>query len=231
VGAFFVINPSLRAKLPFDPIKDFTPLGLMADLPAGLVVHPSFPVKSVKELIALAKARPGEVFFSSSGAGALAHLAGEWLNSEAKIKLVHVPYKGAGPSVIGLVSGQVQFSFISVPAIINFVNQGKLRMIAQGGAARFQSLPNVPTMQEAGVPGFVVSSGFHLIGPAGMPRPIVEKVNSALAQTVRDPALRKAMIDSGADPVGNTPEEHAAYIKSEIDKWRRVVTSAGIKPE
>jgi tripartite-type tricarboxylate transporter receptor subunit TctC len=231
VGAFFVINPSLRAKLPFDPIKDFTPLGLMADLPAGLVVHPSFPVKSVKELIALAKARPGDVFFSSSGAGALAHLAGEWLNSQARIKLVHVPYKGAGPSVIALVSGQVQFSFISVPAVINFVNQGKLRMIAQCGATRFQSLPNIPTMQEAGVPGFVVSSGFHLIGPAGMPRPIVEKVNGALAQAVRDPVLRKTLIDSGADPVGNTPEEHAAYIKSEIDKWRRVVTTAGIKPE
>jgi tripartite-type tricarboxylate transporter receptor subunit TctC len=231
LGGFYVINPALTAKLPFDPIKDFTPLGLIVDLPAALVVHPSFPVKSVKELIALAKARPGQIFFSSSGAGALAHLAGELLNTQMGIKLVHVPYKGAGPSVIALVSGHVQLSFVSVPAIINFVHQGKLRMIAQCGATRFQSLPDVPTMQEAGVPGFVVSSGFHLVGPAGMPRPIVEKINSALAQTVRDPALRKALIESGADPIGNTPEEHAAYIKSEIDKWRRAVASAGIKPE
>ncbi len=230
-GAFFVINPSLGSKLPFDPIKDFTPLGLIVDLPTALVVHPSFPVKSVKELIAFAKPRPGQIFFSSSGAGALAHLAGGMLNSQAGIQLVHVPYKGAGPSVIGLVSGHVQLSFISVPAIIGFVQQGKLRMIAQGGAKRFQSLPDVPTMQESGLPGFVVSSGFHLLGPAGMPRPIVEKLNSALVQTLRDPAIRKTLIDSGADPVGSTPEEHAAYIKSEIDKWRRAVAAAGIKPE
>ena len=231
LGAFFVINPALTAKLPFDPIKDFAPLGLIVDLPATLVVHPSFPVKSVKELIALAKARPGEIFFSSSGAGALAHLSGELINSQAGIKLVHVPYKGAGPSVIALVSGHVQFSFVSVPAIINFVQQGKLRMIAQGGATRFPTIADVPTMQEAGVPGFIVSSGFHLVGPAGIPRPIVERINSTLAQTVRDPVMRKALIESGADPVGNTPEEHAAYIKSEIDKWQRVVTTAGIKPE
>jgi tripartite-type tricarboxylate transporter receptor subunit TctC len=231
LGAFYVINPALTAKLPFDPIKDFASLGLIVDLPAALVVHPSFPVKSVKELIALAKARPGEIFFSSSGAGALAHLSGELLNSQAGVKLVHVPYKGAGPSVIALVSGHVQFSFVSVPAIINFVQQGKLRMIAQGGATRFQTIADVPTMQEAGVPGFVVSSGFHLVGPAGIPRPIIERINATLAQTVRDPALRKALIESGADPVGNTPEEHAAYIKSEIDKWQRVVKAAGIKPE
>jgi tripartite-type tricarboxylate transporter receptor subunit TctC len=231
MGGFFVINPAMTPKLPFDPVKDFTPLGLIVDLPAAVVVHPSFPVKSVKELIALAKARPGQIFFSSSGAGALAHLAGELLNHRAGIKLVHVPYKGAGPSVVALVSGHVQFSFVSVPAIINFVQQGKLRMIAQAGATRFPTIADIPTMQEAGVPDFVVSSGFHLVGPAAMPAPIVEKLNSALAQTVRDPAMRKALIESGADPVGNTPEEHAAYVKSEIDKWRRVVAAAGIMPE
>ena len=230
-GAVFVINPSFIAKLPFDPVKDFTPLGLIVDIPAALVTHPSLPVKSVKELIALAKARPGQIFFSSSGAGALAHLSGELLNSIAGTRLTHVPYKGAGPAVADLVAGHVQLSFVSVPAVIGFVQQGRLRMIAQCGATRFQSIPDVPTMQEAGVPGFIVSSGFHFLGPAGIPRPIVEKLNSALVQTLRDPAIRKALIDRGADPVGSTPEEHAAYLKSEIEKWQRVIKGAGIKPE
>ena len=230
-AAVFVINPSFFAKLPFHPVKDFTPLGLIVDLPAALVTHPSLPVKSVKELIALAKARPGEIFYSSSGAGALAHLSGELLNSIAGTRITHVPYKGAGPAVVDLVAGHVQMSFVSVPAVIGFVQQGKLRMIAQCGATRFQSIPDVPTMQEAGVPGFVVSSGFHFLGPAGMPRPIVEKLNSALVQALRDPAIRKTLIERGADPVGSTPEAHAAYIKSEIEKWRRVVKAAGIKPQ
>ena len=230
-GAVFVINPSFIAKLPFDPVKDFTPLGLIVDIPAALVTHPSLPVKSVKELIALAKARPGQIFFSSSGAGALAHLSGALLNSITGTRLTHVPYKGAGPAVADLVAGHVQMSFVSVPAVIGFVQQGRLRMIAQCGASRFPSIPDVPTMQEAGVPGFVVSSGFHFLGPAGIPRPIVEKLNSALVQTLRDPAIHKTLIDRGADPVGNTPEEHAAYIKSEIEKWQRVVKAAGIKSE
>jgi len=230
-GAVFVINPSFIAKLPFDPVKDFTPLGLIVDIPAALVTHPSLPVKSVKELIALAKARPGQIFFSSSGAGALAHLSGALLNSIAGTRLTHVPYKGAGPAVADLVAGHVQMSFVSVPAVIGFVQQGRLRMIAQCGATRFQSIPDVPTMQEAGVPGFVVSSGFHFLGPAGIPRPVVEKLNSALVQTLRDPAIHKTLIDRGADPVGNTPDEHAAYIKSEIEKWQRVVKDAGIKSE
>jgi tripartite-type tricarboxylate transporter receptor subunit TctC len=230
-GAVAVINPAFNDKLPFDPIKDFTPLGLIADLPALLVAHPSLPAKNVKELIALAKARPGQIFYSSSGAGALAHLAGELLNATAGIKLGHVPYKGAGPAVTDLVAGHVQLSFVSVPAVINFVHQGRLRTIAQCGETRFQSIAEVPTMQEAGVPGFVVSSGFHLLGPAGMPRPVVEKLNSALVLALRDPTNRKTLIERGADPVGNTPEEHGAYIRAEIEKWKRVVKTAGIKAE
>jgi tripartite-type tricarboxylate transporter receptor subunit TctC len=144
---------------------------------------------------------------------------------------VHVPYKGAGPAVVGLISGHVQLSFVSVPAVLTYVEGGRLRMIAQCGATRFQSLSAVPTMQEAGLPGFIVSSGFSFLGPAGMPRPIVDKLNAALVQALRDPAIRKTLIDRGADPVGNTPEEHAAYIKSEIEKWQRVAKAAGITPE
>jgi tripartite-type tricarboxylate transporter receptor subunit TctC len=230
-AASFLINPSLLAKLPFDAINDFTPLGVIVDIPAALVTHPSLPVKSVKDLIALARSRPGELFFSSSGQGAVGHLSGELFNSMAKVRLVHVPYKGAGPAVVGLISGHVQLSFVSVPAVITYVEGGRLRMIAQCGATRFPSLRTVPTMQEAGIPGFVVSSGFSFLGPAGMPRPIVEKLNAALVQALRDPAIRKTLIDRGADPVGNTPEEHAAYIRSEIEKWQRVAKAAGITPE
>ena len=230
-GAVAVINPSFMAKMPFDPVRDFTALGLIVDIPAVLVAHPSLPVRTVKELVALAKAKPGQIFYSSSGAGALAHLSGELFNSIAGTKLAHVPYKGAGPAVADLVAGHVQISFVSVPAVINFVQQGRLRMIAQCGATRFQSIQDVPTMQESGLPGLVVSSGFHFFGPAGIPRPIVEKLNSALVQALRDPTNRKTLIERGADPVGNSPEEHAAYVKSEIEKWQKVVKTAGIKPE
>ena len=230
-AASFLINPSLIRKLPFDAVKDFTPLGLVVDIPATVVVHPSLPARNVKEFIALAKARPGQIFYSSSGAGTVGHLAGELLNAQAGLKLVHVPYKGIAPGVIDLIAGHVQLSFPSIPVVIEHVRAGKLRMIAQCGEARSPSLPNVPTMQEGGVAGFVVSSGFSFLGPAGIPRPIVEKLNSALARSLQDPVVRKELIDRGADPVGNTPEQHAAYIKSEIDKWQKVAAHAGIKPE
>jgi len=231
VAASFVINPALIKKLPFDTVKDFTPLGLVVDIPATVVVHPSLPARNVKEFIALAKARPGQIFYSSSGPGTVGHLAGELLNAQAGLKLVHVPYKGIAPAVIDLIAGHVQLSFPSIPVVIEHVRAGKLRMIAQCGEARSPSLPNVPTMQEGGIAGFVVSSGFSFIGPAGMPRPIVEKLNSALVRSLQDPVVRKELIDRGADPVGNTPEQHAAYIKSEIDKWQKVAAHAGIKPE
>ena len=230
VAASFVINPSLIKKLPYDTVRDFTPLGLIADLPSGMVAHPSLPARTVKELIALAKARPGELNFSSSGPGTVGHLAGELLNSLAKIRIVHIPYKGIGPGVLDLVGGHVHLSFPSVPVVVQHVRNGRLRMLAQGGAARSASLPDVPTMQEGGVPGFVVSSGFSLIGPAGMPRPVVEKLNGALAAALQDSANRKALLDQGADPVGNTPDEHSAFIRSEIEKWRKVARAAGIEP-
>jgi tripartite-type tricarboxylate transporter receptor subunit TctC len=230
-AASFLINPSLIKKLPFDAIKDFTPLGLIVDIPTSVVVHPSLPVKNVKEFIALARTRPGQIFFSSSGPGSVGHLAGELLNAQAKIKLVHVPYKGIAPGVIDLIAGHVQLSFPSIPVVIEHVRGGKLRMIAQCGTTRSPSVPDVPTMQESGLPGFVVSSGFSFLGPAGMPRPIVEKLNLALVKALQDPSTRKELLDRGAVPVGNTPEQHAAYIKTEIEKWQKVASHAGITPE
>jgi len=231
VAASFMINPSLMKKIPYDTQRDFTGLGIIVDVPSGLVVHPSLPVHNVKQLIALAKARPGELFYSTSGPGTIGHLTGELLNSTAGIKLVHVPYKGAGPAVIDLIAGQVQLQFASMPLLVPHVAAGKLRLIAQSGAARAASAKNVPTMVESGVPGFVVQSLFGFVGPAGMPRPVVDRLNGALVTAIRDPANSKSLVTQGAEPIGSTPDEHAATIKSEIARWRKVAKEAGIEPQ
>lgn len=230
-AASFLINPSLIKNLPFDAVKDFTPLGLIVDIPAGLFVHPSLPVKNVKDLVALAKKRPGELNYSSSGRGAVGHLSGALLESTTGINVVHIPYKGAGPSIADLVAGHVQFTFASIPAAVGHVHNGRLRLIAQCGDKRFPSFADVPTMVESGVPNFVVSSAFSFLGPAKMPQSIVTKLNDALVKSLRDPANNKALIDRGAQPVGSSPVEHTAFIKSEIEKWRKVAQSAGIQPE
>jgi tripartite-type tricarboxylate transporter receptor subunit TctC len=231
VAGSFAINPALIKKLPFDTVKDFTPLGLVVDIPTSVTVHPSLPVKNVKDLLALARTKPGELFYSSSGPGTVGHLAGELLNSVARIKLVHVPYKGIAPGVVDLIAGQVQLSFPSIPVVIENVKSGKLRMIAQCGATRSVSMPDLPTMIESGVRDFVVSSGFSFIGPANIPRPIAERLNGALVRALNDPAVRKELISRGADPVGNTIEQHGAYIRAEIEKWQKVAAAAGIQPE
>ena len=229
VAASFVINPSLIRKLPYDTVRDFTALGLVVEVPSAVVVHPSLPAKNMKEFIALAKARPGQINFSSSGPGTVGHLTGELLNSTTGIKVVHIPYKGIAPGVIDLVAGHVQLSFPSIPVVIGHVRSGRLRMIAHTGAKRVPAAPEVPTVQES-VPGFVVTSGFSLVGPAGIPRPVAERINGALAKAIHEPANSKALTDGGATPVGNSLDEHAAYIKSEIDKWRKAAKAAGIEP-
>jgi tripartite-type tricarboxylate transporter receptor subunit TctC len=231
VAASFMINPALMKKIPYDTQRDFTGLGIIVDVPSGLAVHPSLPVQNVKQLIALSKTRPGEIFYSTSGPGTIGHLAGELLNSSAGIKLVHVPYKGAGPAVIDLIAGQVQLQFASMPLLVPHVAAGKLRLIAQTGAARAASAKNVPTMVESGVPGFVVQSLFGFVGPAGMPRPVVDRLNGALVTAIRDPANSKSLVTQGAEPIGSTPDEHAATIKSEIARWRKVAKEAGIEPQ
>lgn len=231
MAASFVINPAMIRKMPFNTLKDFAPLGLIVDVPSGLVVHPSLPVKTVKDLVALAKKRPGEIFYSTSGRGTVGHLAGELLNSMAGIKLVHVPYKGAGPAVIDLIAGQVQMQFASMPLLTGHITAGRLRLIAQSGSKRSAFAPEMPTMEESGLPGFVVRSGFSFVGPAGIPRPIAEKLNTAMAAAVRDPENSKTLIQRGADPVGGSIEEHDAYIRTEIAKWIKVARAAGIEPQ
>jgi tripartite-type tricarboxylate transporter receptor subunit TctC len=231
VAASFVINPSTFKKLPYDTVRDFTPLGIIMDVPSGLVVHPSLPVKNVKDLIALARKRPGELFYSTSGPGTIGHLAGEMLNSAGRIKLVHVPYKGAGPAVIDLNAGQVQLQFASMPLLVGHVKAGKLRLIGQTGATRATSAKDVPTMVESGLPGFVVQSLFGFVGPAGIPRPIAEKLNGALVAAIKDPKNSKSLIDRGAEPIGSAIDEHATSIKSQVALWRKVAREAGIEPQ
>jgi tripartite-type tricarboxylate transporter receptor subunit TctC len=231
VAASFVINPAMIRKMPYDTVKDFSALGIIVDVPSGLVVHPSLPVRNVKQLIALAKTRPGQIFYSTSGRGTVGHLAAELLNSTAGIKLVHVPYKGAGPAVIDLVAGHIQLQFASIPLLVGHVQSGKLRLIAQTGAGRAGSAKDIPTMEESGLPGFVVRSLFGFVGPAGIPRPIVERLNTALVTAIRDPENTKALVAAGAEPIGSSAEEHAASIRAEIDKWKKVAKDAGIEPQ
>jgi tripartite-type tricarboxylate transporter receptor subunit TctC len=231
MAASLVINPAMIRKMPYDTAKDFTALGLIVDVPSGLVVHPSLPVRNVKQLIALAKPRPGEIFYSTSGRGTVGHLAAELLNSTAGIKLVHVPYKGAGPAVIDLLAGNVQLQFASIPLLVGHLQSGKLRMIAQTGQTRAAMARDIPTMIESGVPGFVVRSPFGFAGPAGIPRPIVDRLNLALVTAVRDPENNKALIVNGAEPLGSSADEHAASIKTEIEKWKKVAREAQIEPQ
>ena len=231
MAASFVINPAMIRKMPYDTVKEFTPLGIIVDVPTALVVHPSLPARNVKQLIALAKASPEQIFYSTSGRGTVGHLAGELLNSSAGIKLVHVPYKGAGPAVIDLVAGHIQMQFASVPLLVGHVKSGKLRMIAQTGEKRAALAPDVPTMDESGMRGFVVKSLFGFVGPAGIPRPAVDKLNAALVAAIREPENQKALIANGAEPIGSTPEEHASSIRLEIEKWKKVAKDAGIEPQ
>lgn len=229
VSAAHVMNPSVTKKLPYDSIKDFAPISVVADVPTALVAHPALPVKNVKELVALAKTRPGELNYATAGIGTVGHLAGELFNSMAGIKLVQILYKGSGPAVIDLLAGHVQLQFASMPAVIQYVRSGKMRMLAQTGEKRSSAAADVPTMIESGLKGYVVSSGFALFAPAGTPKPVLDRVHAALIKSLRNPDVSKNLAGQGAEPVGNTPEQHDAFNKAEIQKWIKVARQAGIE--
>ena len=231
VSAAHVINPAMVKKLPFDPVKSFAAISKVADVPSAIVVHPSLPVKNARELVALAKAKPGELNYGSAGRGSIGHLSAELLGSVAKIRMTHVPYKGAGPALSDTMAGHVQLLISSMPAVIGQSRSGRLRMIAQGGEKRSPAAAQVPTMIESGVPGFVVTAGFGLFAPAGTPRTAVDKVHGALKASLPDPAVSGRLSKEGAEPVGSTPEEYERFTRNEIDKWIRVARAAGIQPE
>jgi len=231
VSAGHTINPAMIRKLPYDSVRDFAPISIIADVPTAFVVHPSLPAKSLKEFIAIARARPGEINYSTAGRGTVGHLAAELLSSMAKIKLVHVPYKGTGQAMIDLVAGHVQMQFASMPAAIQHVHTGRLRMIAQTGKQRSGAAPDVPTMEESGLPGFVVSSGFGLMAPAGTPQAIIDRIHAALVKALNDPAVKENLAKQGAEVVASTPEEYDRFNRAEIAKWIKVASEAGIKPD
>ncbi|MDB5923962.1 MAG: hypothetical protein JWN13_2898 [Betaproteobacteria bacterium] len=228
VGPNHAVNVSLYQKLPFDPIADFSPVTQVASVQTFLVVHPSLPVRSVKELIALAKSKPGELNYGSGGNGAPGHLAGEMLKMLAGIQMVHVPYKGVG-SIIGLVRGDHSVEFNNLISVGAQIKEGKVRVLAVGDSKRTAVMPDVPTVAEAGVPGFEMVQWFGVLVPAATPKPAIGKLHGEMVKALRLPDVKQRFHQLGAEPVGNTSEEFAALIRSEIIKWAKVVKTAGIR--
>jgi len=222
------INPAVYAKMPYDPIKDFAPVTPVVGAPVMMVVTPSFPAKTVKELIAIAKARPGEVVFASSGAGSNLHLALELFRDQAGIKITHVPYKGAGPAVTDVIGGQAQGMFADLPVLTPFIKAGRLRAMAVAGAERTAMFPQVPAMKELGYPRFNARQWYGMFAPAGTPREIVMKLNETIRQAVASPDVKDRYAEIGADVFVSSPEEFAVFIKSEIERWHDIVKKYGI---
>src|SRR5580765_3065963 len=223
------INVSLFKDLPFDPVADFAPVSLVASTPNILVVHPSTPARTVKEVIALAKAKPGTLNFASAGMGSSSHLAGELFRILAGAEIVHVPYKGAGPAMVDVLSGQVQLYFATMPAAMPHVKAGKLAPVAVTSARRSQALPDLPTIAESGVPGYEESTWYGVLAPAHSPDAAIARLHESVVKILGDAALRAKLADQGFEPVGDSPKEFAAYIRSEIAKWGKVIRDAGIR--
>jgi tripartite-type tricarboxylate transporter receptor subunit TctC len=229
VAAGVVINPSLYREVAYDPLKDFAPLTLGVTLPNILVVHPSVPAQSVKELIAFAKAKPGTVTFASAGNGTSGHLALELFRLSAGIDVIHVPYKGGGPALAEVMAGQVQALFSLALAAIPQIKAGRVRALATTGAKRSAVARDLPTVAEAGLPGFEVIGWFGWLAPAATPKPLVNRLHAELVRALELPDVRERLLTQGTEPVGNSPQEFAAFMKSEYVKWAKVIRAAHIK--
>ncbi len=224
------INPHLVAKLPYDPVRDFSPVSLVAGSPSLLVVHPSLPVRSVKDLVALARARPGAVNYASAGTGSPGHISTEYFKRVAGIDLVHVPYKGASPALVAVLSGEASLYFTSPVAAQPLVKAGRLRQVAVTSAKRFPPLPQVPTVAEAGYRDIDIVSWWGLLGPAGLPRDVVTRLHTATVKAMKAPETASRLSAEGATVMtSGSPEEFATFIRSEIDKWGRMVKASGAK--
>ncbi len=224
----FVINASVYAKLPFDPLKDFSPIAIVANVPNVLVVHPSLPARSVKQFAAIARARPGQLSYGSSSVGSPSHMSGELFKVMAKVDYVHVPYKGQAIALVDLMGGHIQFLFPSIPAAVAHVRSGKLVALGVTTAQRASALPDIPTIHEAGIAGYEVSGWYGVIGPAGIPQPVVARLNKEINDYLHGPA-RKQLSNEGAEPRTGTPEEFGAAMATDLQKWAKVVAAAGIK--
>jgi len=227
----FTINPSLLAKLPYDALADFAPITLINTTPLVLVVNPGVPAKSVKELIALAKARPGQLNFGSSGTGGSNHLAGELFNAMAGVKVVHIPYKGNAPALIDLAGGHVDLIFNGLTSALPLIKSGKLRALAMTSLQRSAALPDVPTLDEAALKGFVAVAWNGLGAPANTPPEVIAKINTAVVGIVSSPELKERLKAEGSDPVGSTTAQYAAFLRDEIAKWAKVIKFARVKAE
>jgi tripartite-type tricarboxylate transporter receptor subunit TctC len=225
------INVSLYKKLPFDPVKDLLPVTQAANALNVLVVHPSLPAKTVREVIAIARARPGELSFGSSGPGATDHLAGELFKTLTGVNMVHVPYKGGAPAMLDLMSGQVQTVFSTVSTAIGAIRSGKVRAIAMTGDKRFELMPELPTIAQAGVPGFEVRNWYGVFVPAGTSKEIIARLNSELVKILQMPDVKSRLLESGIEALHSTPEQFAVYIQSETRRWAKVVKDSGARAE
>ena len=225
------MNPHVYSKLPYDTLRDFSIIARGVDFPLILLTHPTLPVKNVKDLIALAKARPGELAAASSGSGNSDHLALELFKSQAKINVIHVPYKGSGPTAIALLAGEVQLMFSSIPPTLQHVRAGKMRALGIGNAQRLPSQPEFPTIAESGVPGFEAYSWAGIIGPAKMPADVVQKLNREINEGLKSKDAADRLLANGTVPAPSTPEEFTALIRAEIQKWGAVARAANIRAD
>lgn len=230
-GGPLTIVPVLQAKVPFDPVRDFTPITLVAGGSFALAVHPSVPARSVNDLIALAKAKPGSLNYGSSGTGASPHIAAELFKSTVRIDIVHVPYKGVGPALTDLVGGQVDIMFADVHLVAPHAASGRLRVLATTGRERSNVMPQMPTMNEAGVPGYAMGNWFGVLSPAGTSPEIVGRLNAEIGKILAGTMLRERFASQGIEPRPSTPEQFGAHIRSELEKWRKFLKAASIRIE
>lgn len=228
-GAGLVTNPSLYKSVPYDPVKDFDPISLMALGPNILVVHPSLPAHSVQELIALAKAQPGKIGFAGSGSGSTPHLAGELFNVMAGVQMVHIPYRGSGPAMLGLLAGEAPVMFLPAINAGPHVAGGRLRALAVTSRERLAAMPELPTVSEAGLAGYESSQWYGLLAPAGTPHEVLDLLNARVANIMRSSDMKTRMTNDGLVPIGGSREQFAAHIKSEIAKWAKVISASGAR--
>jgi tripartite-type tricarboxylate transporter receptor subunit TctC len=227
----FAINAAARDKLPFDPVRDFAPITQVARVPQVVVVNPSLPAASLKEFIALARAKPGQINYASAGNGSSTHLAMELLMEMTGISLNHVPYKGTAPGLTDVIAAHVQATFNAIPPVLPHVRSGRVRALGVANPRRFPTLPDVPTFDEAGLPGYTFSSWFGILAPARTPREILGKLNAELVRIIRDPEINKSFIDLGIDPLGTSPEDFGKNLRADIARWSDMVRKRGIRAE
>lgn len=229
--ANLAIGPHLYAKLPFDPVKSFAPITLLAESPNILVAHPSLPVKNMKELIAYAKAHPGKLNFGSASVASVGHLTGVMLNQMAGIDMQHVPYKGSGQAVVDVVGGQIQLMFSGMSSVMPHVKAGRLKALVVTGAKRSPAVPDVPTIAESGFPGFSATAWYGVLAPAKTPKPIVKRLHDEIVKSLAQPDVKQRLESVGFELIGGTPDQLAEHIKTEIKKWEKVVKASGAKPD